>query len=73
MKNPLLSELLEATRLTNGGRLTEATAALQRVLGGRVAPAADRLPSSTAAVQQSSKQGHDIYHQRLQPIGVADI
>ncbi|HJS88149.1 MAG TPA: PHB depolymerase family esterase [Acetobacteraceae bacterium] len=39
MKNILSSELLEATRLTNAGRLTEATAALQRMLSGQLAPA----------------------------------
>jgi poly(hydroxyalkanoate) depolymerase family esterase len=38
MKNTLPNDLLEATRLTNAGRLTEATAALQRMLGGQVAP-----------------------------------
>ena len=36
MKNTLPDDLLEATRLTNAGRLTEATAALQRMLGGEV-------------------------------------
>ena len=35
MNLPLSAELLEATRLTNAGRLTEATAALQRMLGAR--------------------------------------
>jgi poly(hydroxyalkanoate) depolymerase family esterase len=38
MKNILSSGLLEATRLTKAGRLTEATAAMQRMLGGQVAP-----------------------------------
>ena len=33
MNLPLSAELLEATRLTNAGRLTEAKAALQRMLG----------------------------------------
>ena len=33
MNNILNADLLEATRLTNAGRLTEATAALQRMLG----------------------------------------
>ena len=37
MKNTLPSGLIEAARLTNVGRLTEATAALQRMLGGQVA------------------------------------
>jgi poly(hydroxyalkanoate) depolymerase family esterase len=35
MNLPLSAELLEATRLTNAGRLTEATTALQRMLGAR--------------------------------------
>jgi poly(hydroxyalkanoate) depolymerase family esterase len=39
MKHTLPTELLEATRLTNAGRLTEATTALQRMLGGQMAPA----------------------------------
>lgn len=38
MKNILPSDLLEATRLTKAGRLTEANAILQRMLGGQVAP-----------------------------------
>jgi poly(hydroxyalkanoate) depolymerase family esterase len=38
MKIALSTGLLEATRLTNTGRLTEATAALQRMLGGQLAP-----------------------------------
>jgi poly(hydroxyalkanoate) depolymerase family esterase len=38
MKNALPAGLLDATRLTNAGRLTEATAALQRMLRGDPAP-----------------------------------
>ena len=38
MINALPSDLLEATRLTSAGRLTEATAALQRMLGGQWTP-----------------------------------
>jgi len=38
MKHILPNVLLEATRLTRGGRLTEATAALQRMFGGQAAP-----------------------------------
>jgi poly(hydroxyalkanoate) depolymerase family esterase len=38
MKIALPTGLLAATRLTNVGRLTEATATLQRMLGGQVAP-----------------------------------
>ena len=38
MRNTLASDLLEATRLTKAGLLTEATAALQRMLGGQAAP-----------------------------------
>jgi poly(hydroxyalkanoate) depolymerase family esterase len=39
MKDFVPAALLEATRLTKAGRLTEATAALQRILGGKGAPA----------------------------------
>ena len=38
MKNALPPDLLDATRLTKAGRLTEATAALQRILRGDPAP-----------------------------------
>lgn len=38
MINASPSDLLEATRLTSAGRLTEATAALQRMLGGQWTP-----------------------------------
>jgi hypothetical protein len=37
MKISRTSDLLEATRLTSAGRLTEATAVLQRMLGGLMA------------------------------------
>jgi len=36
MNFSLPAELLEATRLTKAGQLTEATAALQRMLGARL-------------------------------------
>jgi hypothetical protein len=41
MKNPLSIEMLQATRLTVGGRLHEAAATLRRLLGGE---AADKTP-----------------------------
>src|SRR5918995_4271152 len=40
MSNQLQESMLEATRLTNEGRLAEATAAIQRALGGISAPVA---------------------------------
>ncbi len=40
MSNRLQDSMLEATRLTNEGRLAEATAAIQRALGGISAPVA---------------------------------
>jgi len=43
MQSSLPSDLLAATRLTRSGRLTEATAALQRMLG-RVAPGRTNVP-----------------------------
>ena len=44
MNFSLPAELLEATRLTKAGQLTEATAALQRMLGAR-------LPVNSVALQ----------------------
>jgi poly(hydroxyalkanoate) depolymerase family esterase len=38
MNNPLHADMLEATRLTHAGRLAEATALLQRLLGSATAP-----------------------------------
>jgi hypothetical protein len=54
MTHILNADLLEATRLTNSGRLTEATAALQRMLGYRhtlsnVVPAPDATASGRMA------------------------
>ena len=43
MRSPLTSDLLAATRLTQSGRLSEATAALQRMLG-RAAPCRTNVP-----------------------------
>jgi hypothetical protein len=39
--------MAEATRLTRQGRLDEATAAIQRALGGTFAPAAQEGPGDT--------------------------
>ena len=50
MTDILNAQLLEATRLTNAGRLTEATAVLQRVLGrGRATPGAAPFVTPPAA------------------------
>jgi len=47
MMNKLLpGEILEATRLTKAGRLTEATAVLQHLVGRRTAPAGSDAPAS---------------------------
>lgn len=40
MNDRMLAGMLEATRLTNAGRLREATATIQRTLGGAHAPEA---------------------------------
>jgi hypothetical protein len=40
--------MAEATRLTQQGRLEEATAAIQRALGGTFAPAAQEDPGNTS-------------------------
>jgi hypothetical protein len=50
MTNILNPALREVTRLTRAGRLTEATAALQRILSGdRAAPVIPRASASSAA------------------------
>jgi poly(hydroxyalkanoate) depolymerase family esterase len=48
MNDGLQSEMLEATRLTGAGRLTEATALLQRVLRGGTVPDAASGPTGDA-------------------------
>lgn len=50
MNNPMLAEMLEATRLTQAGRLNEATAMIQRALRGQhtATPVADAEPRSAA-------------------------
>src|SRR4051812_49232286 len=52
MTNTLTANLLEATRLTNAGRLTEATAALQRMLGG-----CHTVPGMASATTTSAARG----------------
>src|SRR4051812_40305661 len=49
MTDILNADLLEATRLTNAGRLTEATAALQRMLGAGYA----KLGATTSATRHA--------------------
>ncbi len=54
MTDILNADLLEATRLTNAGRLTEATAALQRMLGGRHAAPGVSPAVATSAARRAS-------------------
>ena len=49
MNDILHADMLEATRLTRAGRLTEATALLQRVLRGGTVPDTGSAPSGEAA------------------------
>jgi poly(hydroxyalkanoate) depolymerase family esterase len=53
MTNILNANLLEATRLTSAGRLTEATAALQRMLGGGQAAPRPAPATATSAARRS--------------------
>jgi len=50
MQNSLANDLLAATRLTKAGQLTEATAALQRLLAGRLAPGRTTLPHEPTTI-----------------------
>ena len=47
------ADLLEATRLTNAGRLIEATAALQRMLGGSHAASGAATATATSAARRA--------------------
>jgi hypothetical protein len=47
MNDQMHTGIAEATRLTQQGRLDEATAAIQRALGGTFAPAAQEGPGDT--------------------------
>ena len=47
MNDHMHTGISEATRLTQQGRLDEATAAIQRALGGTSAPAAQEDPGDT--------------------------
>lgn len=49
MNSKLQADMLEATRLTRGGRLLEATAVIQRALGGDTGQPAPFAPIDTAA------------------------
>ncbi len=53
MTNILNADLLEATRLTSAGRLTEATAALRRMLGGGHAVPGVAPATATSAARRS--------------------
>ena len=47
MKDKMYAGIAEATRLTQRGRLDEATSAIQRALGGKLVPAAKEGPGDT--------------------------
>src|SRR5688572_2983854 len=47
MKDKMYAGIAEATRLTQQGRLDEATSAIQRALGGKLLPAAKEGPGDT--------------------------
>jgi hypothetical protein len=47
MNDQMHTGIAEATRLTQQGRLDEATAAIQRAVGGTFAPAAQEGPGDT--------------------------
>lgn len=63
MKYALPRELIEATRLTNAGQLMEATAALQRMLGGQAAP---------GGVDPQARQGPPTIDGVAEPLGTAE-
>src|SRR5829696_322852 len=54
MSKTLQDMMSEATRLTNEGRLAEATAVIQRTLGGISAPLASKDPSGTEGPVETS-------------------
>ena len=53
MTNTLSADLLEATRLTNSGRLIDATAALQRMLGGGHPAPSVKSATATSAIRSA--------------------
>ncbi|WP_419544796.1 hypothetical protein [Methylobacterium oryzae] len=57
------ADMIEATRLTGLGRLEEATALIQRSLGGQKAPPADppAAPQSTLRLQGCGKRNAGLY------------
>jgi poly(hydroxyalkanoate) depolymerase family esterase len=72
MKNHLPDGLLQATRLTTGGRLAEATAALQNMLAGRATsgkaePAAQRNPPTIEGVVEPARLAWGDYAPRAWP------
>jgi len=54
MSKTLQDKMSEATRLTNEGRLAQATAVIQRTLGGISAPLASKDPSGTEGPVETS-------------------
>jgi poly(hydroxyalkanoate) depolymerase family esterase len=70
MNNMLDRDMLEATRLTKAGRLGEATALLQRLLGGGRAPAAKARAESPTGREASTVWGNgERMNQRPSPAG----
>jgi poly(hydroxyalkanoate) depolymerase family esterase len=60
MNDGLHSDMLEATRLTHAGRLTEATALLQRVLRGGTVPDTASGPTGEAAHEPAGRDSRII-------------
>lgn len=59
MKLQLASVLMDATRLVRGGKLKEATAAIQRALGGHARPErAPRVDSGPAVIEGTARVVH---------------
>lgn len=69
MRNALYPDMLDATRLTRAGRLTEATAFLQRVLRGETAPDTrlDALAGSADAPAERAPRIIDVTAEATDP------
>ena len=59
MNDHMHTGISEATRLTQQGRLDEATAAIQRALGGTSAPAAQEDPGDAEQDQRRTNHPED--------------